>query len=275
MDSVLIRDETDADRARVFAVHAAAFPTQGEAKLVDQLRTDGDLVISVVGVLDTHIVGRAAFSRLHAPFLALGLGPVGVLPGQQRQGVGAALIRAGLERAGQQGWQGVFVLGDPPYYERFGFDCALAAGFMCRYAGPHFMALGLNGNALPQSQGEIAYPAAFDSRLKPGVRSVPARVRRGPGYAICVGAVMYGLLQVVVFAVGGSVLRTCGGNCLAMRIVRGNRRGHLDGRRRDSPSDEGRRRCAHRGCRNGTGHRLHRRGRRRRARARNVFICDR
>lgn len=160
---MLIRDEMDADRAFVFAVHAAAFPTPGEARLVDHLRTDGDLVISVVAMLETDIVGHAAFSRMHAPFPALGLGPVGVLPGQQRRDVGAALIRAGLERAGRQGWQGVFVLGDTPYYERFGFDCALAAVFSCRYAGPHFMALGLNGNALPRSHGEIAYPSAFDS----------------------------------------------------------------------------------------------------------------
>ena len=160
---MLIRDETNADRQGVFEVQGAAFPTSGEAKLVDQLRADGDLVISVVAVHAGDILGHAAFSRMRAPFPALGLGPVGILPAHQRCGLGAALIRAGLERAKQRGWEGVFVLGDPSYYERFGFTPALASGFSCRYAGPHFMALPVNGDALPRPHGNVAYPAAFDS----------------------------------------------------------------------------------------------------------------
>jgi len=113
---MLIREEADADRAPIFAVHAAAFPAPGAAD---------DLVISVVAVLDADIVGHA--------------------------------------RAGHQAWQRAFELGDPPCYERFGSDCAVAAGFSCRCAGSHVMAPAPNGDALPRSHGEIAYPSAFDS----------------------------------------------------------------------------------------------------------------
>jgi putative acetyltransferase len=67
-----------------------------------------------------------------------------------------------LDRAQRAGWQGVFVLGDPPYYQRFGFEHSTAAAFDCRYAGPHFMALAL-GDALPVAGGRVEYPSAFDS----------------------------------------------------------------------------------------------------------------
>jgi putative acetyltransferase len=163
MNSVIVRAENAADRPHIFDVHAAAFPAPGEARLVDRLRADGDLVLSLVAVVGETIVGHVAFSRMQAPFRALGLAPVGVLPNHQRRGIGAALIEAGLARARGEGWQGVFVLGDPPYYERFGFSLNLASGFSCRYAGAHFMALSLTGDALPQSNGEIAYPASFES----------------------------------------------------------------------------------------------------------------
>ena len=57
---------------------------------------------------------------------------------------------------------GVFVLGDPKFYSRFGFDPDLAGGFMCRYSGPHLMALAL-GRELPATEGVIEYAPAFDS----------------------------------------------------------------------------------------------------------------
>ena len=65
-----------------------------------------------------------------APFRALGLGPVSVKPHRQCEGIGNQLVRMGLEQAREGGWQGVFVVGDPKFYTRFGFEPALAKGFM-------------------------------------------------------------------------------------------------------------------------------------------------
>jgi len=95
------------------------------------------------------------------PFRALGLGPLSVKPSRQRRGIGSQLIREGLDRARDAGWQGVFVLGEPKYYSRFGFDSALASGFMSRYSGPHLMAVAL-GVELPATEGIVEYPPAFD-----------------------------------------------------------------------------------------------------------------
>ena len=44
------------------------------------------------------------FSRLQAPFPALALGPVAVLPDRQRMGVGSRLIREGIARSEAAGW---------------------------------------------------------------------------------------------------------------------------------------------------------------------------
>jgi len=52
---------------------------------------------------------------------ALLLGPVAVHPTRQGEGLGALLIREGLERARALGWRRVLLVGDEPYYGRFGF----------------------------------------------------------------------------------------------------------------------------------------------------------
>jgi putative acetyltransferase len=87
---------------------------------------------------------------------------VSVLPDRQGTGIGTRLIRAGLERAELGGWQGVFVLGEPDYYRRFGFEQALASGFASPYAGPYLMALALGGS-LPATTGRVDYAPAFQA----------------------------------------------------------------------------------------------------------------
>jgi putative acetyltransferase len=158
---LIIRDEIPTDRAAMRTVIEAAFGRQYEADLVDGLRNHRVCEVSLVAVENDDVLGHALFSRMTAPFRALGLAPVSVMPGRQGLGIGSRLIHAGLERARLAGWQGVFVLGDPSYYRRFGFDPSTAATFECRYAGPHLMALAL-GDALPVTTGRVEYASAFD-----------------------------------------------------------------------------------------------------------------
>ena len=157
---MLIRNEAPSDIEAIRRVVATAFGRLEEADLVQKLRASGDSVISLVAEGVGHLIGHVLFSGMSAPFRALGLGPVSVLPNCQRLGIGSQLIRAGLERARQSDWQAVFVLGNPAYYRRFGFDPALAAGFTCRYAGPNFMALALAA-PLPATEGVVEYAADF------------------------------------------------------------------------------------------------------------------
>ncbi|MBR9842564.1 MAG: N-acetyltransferase [Rhodobacteraceae bacterium] len=52
---------------------------------------------------------------------ALLLGPVAVHPTRQGEGVGGFLIRESLAKAADLGWARVMLVGDEPYYSRFGF----------------------------------------------------------------------------------------------------------------------------------------------------------
>ncbi|RCS25161.1 N-acetyltransferase [Phyllobacterium salinisoli] len=157
---MIIRDEKPADIAAIRRVVEAAFQQPAEADLVDRLRADGDSVLSLVAEGEGEIIGHVLFSPMSAPFPALGLAPVSVLPERQHSGIGSKLIREGLTRAERRGCRVVFVLGEPEYYKRFGFDPALATGFASPYAGPYLMALPLNG-VMPAERGRVDYAPAF------------------------------------------------------------------------------------------------------------------
>ena len=131
------------------------------AGLVDALREAGDAVMSLVAEDGGEIVGHILFSRLQAPEQCLGLAPVSVTPSRQNQGIGSKLVREGLARAKQDGWQGVFVVGEPDYYGRFGFHTAAADKFETAYPKPYVMALELTPNALRDRRGALVYAPAF------------------------------------------------------------------------------------------------------------------
>jgi len=85
---------------------------------------------------DGAVVGHVQFSRARIGETAVvALGPVGVLPERQGQGIGSAMIRAGLERARERGEAAVILLGDPAFYPRFGFEPASAYGLANPFAG--------------------------------------------------------------------------------------------------------------------------------------------
>ena len=160
MKQVLIRHEEPPDIPAIRKIVEEAFLRPAEARLVDRLRADGESVTSALAVDSGRIVGHIMFSRMKAPFRALGLAPVAVTPSLQRNGIGSQLIQWGLAKAKANEWQGVFVLGDPKFYGSFGFSAALASGFESPYAGEHFMALALNG-VLPATSGRVEYADAF------------------------------------------------------------------------------------------------------------------
>ena len=141
--------------------------TPAEAELVDRLRRDGDLVLSLVATDAAQaVVGHVAFPRLRVEsagreFPAVGLAPLAVAddasPPRRRRGAGSV---RGSRNCARQGETLVFVMGDPAYYTRFGFALETAQPFTCAYAGPYFMALRL-ADAAPRA-GTVRYPAAFD-----------------------------------------------------------------------------------------------------------------
>ena len=99
-----------------------ALPT--EHKIVDALRETGMLTLSLVAEIAGEVVGHVAFSPVRINGRAsdwYGLGPVATRVDRHRQGIGGALIRAGLDAMQKRGAAGVVLLGDPAYYHRFGF----------------------------------------------------------------------------------------------------------------------------------------------------------
>ena len=155
-----LRPAEPRDHAAIREILIAAFPGTDEAELVQRLRGDGDAAIELVAENRGSIVGHILFSPMQAPFRALALAPVAVTPDRHGEGIGSALIEAGHNLAREQGWQAIFVLGEPAYYRRFGFDPDLAAGFASPYSGAFFMALALTG-ALPTSMGKVTHAPAF------------------------------------------------------------------------------------------------------------------
>jgi putative acetyltransferase len=157
---VTVRLERAGDIAAIDDVIVRAFGREDEARLVAQLRRDGDATISLVATAGDAVIGHVLLSPMSAPFQALGLAPLSVIPEHQKQGVGTALMNAAVAQAREGGWSAIFVLGDPVYYGRFGFRADLAAGFSSPYAGPHFMVLPLT-DVLPVASGKVSYAAAF------------------------------------------------------------------------------------------------------------------
>jgi len=158
---VEVREEIASDHDAVRMVVEAAFGQPAEADLVDALRRDGDVEISLVAVDGDTVIGHILLSKMTAPVRALGLAPVSVLPDHQNKGIGSRLIEECLSLAKAKGWQAVFLLGDPDYYSRFGFRTDFAGAFASPYAGPYFMALELVDGALADKNGDVGYARAF------------------------------------------------------------------------------------------------------------------
>lgn len=123
---VEIRDESPEDVAAIYALNATAFETPAEAGLVDMLRANGALRLSLVAVAEGEIVGHIAFSpvTLETPertWVGAGLAPMAVSAGHRRRGIGGQLIAEGLKRLRAMSEPFCVVLGHAEYYPRFGF----------------------------------------------------------------------------------------------------------------------------------------------------------
>lgn len=164
-----IRTEQPDDLAAIYQVNLAAFGQPGEARLVDLLREQGALAVSLVAEEEGEVVGQIAFSpvtleRQPEGASAAGLGPMAVLPEHQRKGIGLALIRAGLEACREAGFDLVVVLGHPNYYPKAGFESSAQFDITCKWDVPEevFMVQALKEGALTQYGGVVHYHPAFD-----------------------------------------------------------------------------------------------------------------
>ncbi len=129
--------------------------------MVSELRRrDGIPELSLVAEADGVPVGHIICSRAEVRndekiTPVLNMGPVSVLPGYQRQGVGKAMINAMLVRAKRLGYGAVLFFGEPEYYPRLGFREAAEFGVSDAggYNYPSFFAMELVPGYLSAAKG--------------------------------------------------------------------------------------------------------------------------
>lgn len=121
-----------------------------------------------------HVIGTVRLWNVEAgvtpagtPVDALMLGPLAVDPAHEGRGIGAALMRAAIARAHDRGHGAILLVGDAPYYERFGFFTEKTKLLMM--PGPtardRFLALELKDNWL---DGAVGMVVASGRRLSGG-----------------------------------------------------------------------------------------------------------
>jgi len=125
IDKIEIRESLPNDVALIEKLYPRAFPDEDLLPLVMELLREEPIVLSLVGIADNDLVGHVIFTTCsiagRTDKVAL-LGPLAVAPAWQRQGIGSAIVRTGLRRLENAGMSQVYVLGDPAYYKRFGFE---------------------------------------------------------------------------------------------------------------------------------------------------------
>jgi putative acetyltransferase len=158
---MFVRPAVPRDHPKIPPLVEAAFGRHDEALLVQELRADGDIALEFVATDRDELIGHVVLSRLAAPEGCLVLAPVSVDPERQRKGVGSTLIRIALEAAEDAGWTAVFVLGDPRYYRRFGFETDEAEGFDSPYPIEDTSVIVFDEAAFHEVAPDLVYPDAF------------------------------------------------------------------------------------------------------------------
>lgn len=167
--TIRIESERAIDRVALSALLIGAFEGAAEARLVDELRRQAALTLSLVARVDGQLAGCVAFSPVTLEpnvggLRGVGLAPLAVLGAQRKRGLGARLVEAALARARALGFDFAVVLGDPAYYGRLGFTRADTRGLACVFSAPPgaFQVLELRAGALDGARGLVRYHPAFD-----------------------------------------------------------------------------------------------------------------
>jgi putative acetyltransferase len=165
-DNWTIRKETEGDRAEIAAVTNHAFEGKSysdgsEGSLPGRLRDAGHLLLGLVCVDENRVIGHVAFSpaSIDGRDGWVALGPLSVTPELQGRGIGGRLVRKGLTEMRGLGVKGCVLIGDPAYYERFGFEGNGALSYR-DVPRPYVQWLSFGSDA---PSGPVQFAPAFES----------------------------------------------------------------------------------------------------------------
>jgi putative acetyltransferase len=161
-----IREEHPADVAAIRDVNASAFGQNLEANIVDALRSNGAILLSLVAILQGRVVGHIMYSPASiGSTMGAALGPMAVLPAHQRQGIGSRLIDAGNRKLEIARCPFILVVGHAAYYPRFGFRPASTYGIVCEWDVPDnvFMVLVTDPEKICEVSGLARYRPEFSN----------------------------------------------------------------------------------------------------------------
>jgi putative acetyltransferase len=170
MIDIFIRKETPHDYKEIKEVNNLSFNQKQEGELVDSLRKRPEFVteLSLVSIHKNKIIGHILFFPVTinsdtSVEVTLSLAPMAVLPGFRNKGVGGSLIKAGLKKARELGYNSVMVLGHPEYYPRFGFMKASNWKIKEPFSVPDevMMAIELSEGSLGFGGGMIDFPKEY------------------------------------------------------------------------------------------------------------------
>ncbi|MEL7313080.1 MAG: N-acetyltransferase, partial [Pseudomonadota bacterium] len=140
----------------------AAHSSGTEQFIVDALRAADALTVSLVATRGDTVVGHVAVSPVSISDGSegwFGLGPISVAPHAQRCGIGSTMMHAALTRLRTIRAAGCVLLGDPGYYERFGF-APMPNLVLPDVPSEYFQAICLSGS-IPK--GVVSYHPAFST----------------------------------------------------------------------------------------------------------------
>ena len=172
--SLVIRPELLADAAAIERLHERAFGPGRFARTAYRLREGASPLpdLSFTALVGTLLVGSVRMSPLVAGTTpGLMLGPLTVDPAFEGRGIGRALAQRAIEAAREGGHPLVLLVGDEPYYSRFGFKRIPPR--QLEMPGPmnpeRFLALELTDGALAASRGKV-----LPRRIAPAREGQPA-----------------------------------------------------------------------------------------------------
>jgi putative acetyltransferase len=158
----MIRETQESDLEAVLNLIHSSFSNKAESDLVKQLISDNEVLLNLVIESSNTIIGNVVVSKVTMePDMGLfcgGVAPLSVLPERQSSGIGSQLMKEAIKKSNEMGMDALFLLGNPDYYKRFGFNIS---NLKSDYRVEHFQELELTRNCLVNLKSKVTYANAF------------------------------------------------------------------------------------------------------------------